>query len=167
MTYTVRPTHPLLPILCPGLGWWWSPLGLGRVVEKGSYTGDGPSIGPVTDRTMAWAIMHDLAYRNLMRRATRRITHDALARKFAKEAGSWWGARRWQWCLADPILRLAWRYGWGGWQDLPGWLWWICAAVYGLTAWGAIGAGSTWAVARATGRTFWEVAKAALATLGG
>lgn len=136
MTLTVRPTHPLLPYLLPGLGRWWSLVGFGRVVTRHDYTGDGPSIGPVTARTMSYATWHDQMYRARRDRSrSTRIECDVDALDRANREGTFWGARFWQWALFAPLLMIAWHHRWGGWQDMPAWLWWCCAVVLFPICW--------------------------------
>ena len=143
---TVRPVHWSLYLL--GLGHRLSPIGLGRVVTVATvderpgartryvqtYRGDGPSLGWVTRRLLPIWIDHDRRYRTNERPASGydgRALVDILARLAVKDSGVPSLARyRLTWRIIAPMLRLAWRYRWGGWQDLPGWLWRSCLAVW-------------------------------------
>lgn len=142
----VRPLHWLLYLL--GLGHRLSPIGLGRVVTCGNYTGDGPSLGWVTERLLwIWA-SHDASYRWADRDWLSRGQADMRARRRACDAGRTLAQYRLAWLLASPMLVLAWRYEWGGWQDLPPWLWWSCLAVWSVL-WCGGWAGLGWLAWRA------------------
>lgn len=140
----VRPLHPLLLLL--GLGHRLSPIGLGRVVTLTDpdhpprppfYTGDGPSAGWVCPETIEVWAQHDWEYRHARTPGNwPRENVDYFAAVDVQEAGGWWLARRWHWRLCRPFLVLAWRYRWGGFQDLPGWLWWTCLVVWAALVWG-------------------------------
>lgn len=140
---TVRPMHPALYLL--GLGHRLSPIGLGRVVhltdpdrpDEPFYVGDGPSIGWVNPVTAVTYWMHDLHYRSDPSRShDLRRAYDEQARRAAEFYGERLRGSRLAWWLATPLLRLAWHFEWGGWNDLPRWLWWPVLAAWAALVWG-------------------------------